>query len=69
MSYIAAVVQVALLSLVLAHSCQALALHHQYSDEQLVKRYVDANFTTEQVLQHLFDNPHITEKQSHHATR
>ena len=64
------VIQVALLCcMVLAHCSHALAVHHHYSDGQLVKRYVDANFTTEQVLQHLRDNRHITDRQSHNSTR
>jgi hypothetical protein len=67
MSSTAAIFQVVVLSLCLVHSCTlAVPLQH-YSSEHLVKRFVEANFTVEEALKHLHDNPHITDRPNHHS--
>ena len=62
----AAMFQVILLGLYLAHSCTLAVPIEHYSSEHLVKRFVEANFTVEEALKHLHDNPHITDRPNHH---
>ena len=57
--------QLILLCLYLVHSTLAVLVDN-YSSEHLVKRFVEANFTMEEALKHLHDNPQITDRPTHH---